>query len=77
MINTKIIVKTLTSRQARKVYKTVAKGGAKLAASVTGEVVTYFAAHKIIKAISKQTNFEPAEPATIRFVNVPAEEAEA
>lgn len=70
-----MIIKTLTSRPAKRLYKTAAIHGAKLAAGITGEVVTYFAAHKLIKVISKKTEFEPSEPVTIRLVNVPVEEA--
>ena len=74
-MNTQIIVKTLTSRPARKVYKKIAIGTVKTAGAVAGEVVTYFAANKIIKAIKNKTDFEPVEPVTIRFIN--EKEAEA
>lgn len=72
-----MIIKTLTSRPARRVYKKMAIGGLKLAGTITGEVVTYFAANGIIKAIRKKTDFEPVEPVTIRLVNVPLTEVEA
>lgn len=72
-----MIIKTLTSRPARKIYMKAAVGTAKLAGMITGEVVTYFAANKIIKVISKKTDFEPVEPCTIKIVNVPEPEVEA
>lgn len=67
MINTAIITKTLTSRPARKVYKKLAMGTVKTAIAITGEVVTYFAANKIIKGISEKTDFEPVEPVAIKL----------
>lgn len=77
MINITIIVKTLTSRPARKVYRKMAISTVKTAGAIAGEVVTYFAANKIIKKIRKETDFEPVEPVTIRLINVPPAEAEA
>lgn len=62
-----VIVNTLTSTPAKMVYKQIAKYTAKAAAAVTCEVVTYFAVQKIIKEISKDTNFEPVETCTIKF----------
>lgn len=76
-MNTAIIVKTLTSRPARRVYRKMAICTAKTAGAIAGEVVTYFAANKIIKGISKKTDFEPVEPVTIKLINVPPAEAEA
>lgn len=70
-----IIVKTLTSRPAKRLYKKAAIKSVKVAGAVAGEVVTYFAAHKLIKKISKETDFEPSEPVTIRLINVTADEA--
>lgn len=70
-----MIIKTLTSRPAKRLYKKAAIGSVKVAGAIAGEVVTYFAAHKIIKVISKKTEFEPSEPVTIRLVNVTADEA--
>ncbi len=66
-----VIVKTLTSKPAMNIYKNVGIGALKVAGAVTGQVVTYFAAHKIIKTISKKTDFEPSEPVTVNvhFLN--------
>lgn len=75
-MNTAIIVKTLTSRPARRVYRKIAIRTAKTAGAIAGEVVTYFAANKIIKGISKKTDFEPVEPVTVRLIKMSPAEAE-
>lgn len=67
-MNTAIITKALTSKVARKVYKQAAKYGAKAVGTIACEVGGYFAAQKIIKGISKKTNFESVDTCTIKIV---------
>ncbi len=64
-MNIATVTKVLTSAPAKKVYKAVAIGGLKVAGATAAQVVTYFAAHKAIKNISKATNFEPSQPCTV------------
>ena len=64
-MNTAIIMKTLTSRPARRIYRKVGMQSAKVAVAIVGEVTTYFAAQKIIKTVKEKTDFEPVETCTI------------
>ena len=57
-MNTTVLVKTLTSRPARRVYRKIGKYAAKLAAGTAVEVGTYFAGQGIIKAVKAKTNFK-------------------
>ena len=61
-----MIVKTLTSRPARRVYRQIGKHGAKIAAGIVVDVTTYFAGQKIIKTIKNKTNFESEEVLIIK-----------
>lgn len=67
-MNTAIIAKMVTSRSAKKIYKKVAISSIKTAGAITGQVVTYFAADKIIKTIREKKHITPVEPLTIKLV---------
>ena len=69
-MNTAIIMKTLTSRPARRVYKQIGKYTVRAAGTVAADVVAYFGTQKIIKAISKKTNYEPVQTCTINIRRV-------